>query len=387
MKTQSALLILTFLCFCTFSSCKGRKDLGSKTNIIELEIRELFKQKEMPLSLSSITEEVTYVPLETNDSCVLHGVYRLMLTNNYILVSDGSVLYQFDLSGKFIRQIGRYGRGPGEHGRRIKVDIQNGNVFIFSSGIMNIYDFETGIFKQNFEVDFDVSDFVVTPEENILFFTFDLPVDLLLFTENEIYITNNEGEIIKTISNNSRLNNRTQSQGYVNIYRKNDEIKYMYNFRDTLYSIAKDFRRKPGLVFKFENLLDRDKIVVNLMDNVHSDTSDFIWISRILESKNYMFFSAQKGIIVEQPEVSNILYDISSKNLFRTSNFINDIDGGMPFWPQFSSENILIDHHQSYLIIDYYKSTLDSVDHSGNFIKLVESLDEGDNPVLVFIKL
>ena len=309
-----------------------------------------------------------------------------MFTHELILVSDGLALYQFDLSGKFIRQIGRPGKGPGEHGRRIKVDTQNGDAFIFSSGVMNIYDLETGSFKRSFKVDFDVSDFNVSIDDNILFFTTDLPTGPLSFSENEVYITDNNGEIIDSIVNHSRLNNRTQSQGYVNLYRRNEEFKYIYNDRDTLYALTEDFIRRPYVVLNLDNSINRDKLILEFVDDTQSHLADFIWVLKTIENNKYIFLTIQKGISVEQRDISNLFYDNTNRSLFRTSGFINDIDGGLTFWPQFSIKNTLIDHYQPHQIIEYYESTAGTADHSESFINLVKNLKEEDNPVLVFVE-
>jgi hypothetical protein len=345
------------------------------------------QQKEMKFPLSNLADEIKYIPLETNDSCLLYGIYRLILADEHIFASDGLVLYQFDLSGRFVRQIGQQGRGPGEHSGRIKVDVQNGNVFILSMRIMNIYDLETGSFKHSFAIDFEVSDFAVTADDNILFLTVDLPATgPASFTENEVYIADSKGNIIKSIVNHSRLNNYTQSVGYVNLYRRNEEIRYMYNFRDTLYAITKNSIRRPSVVFKLENSINRDKIMVNPFDNSRSELHDFIWVKRITENDNYVFITMQKGFSAEQSVVRYLLYDITNSSLSSTTGFVNDIDGGMPFWPQFSIENSLIDHYQPHQIIDYYESTIGTVNHSESFVNFVKKLKENDNSVLVFIK-
>lgn len=387
MKTQLIYFMLLLIYFCFFSSCKNKKVKETEVYTTEINIRKSLQQKKMNIPLSNLTEEIKYIPLETNDSCLLHGIYRLMLADEHIFASDGLVLYQFDLSGRFVRQIGRQGRGPGEHSGRIKVDVQNENVFILSSGIMNIYDLETASFKRSFKIDFEVSDFAVTADNNILFFTVDLPAGPLSFTESEVYITDNEGNITNSIINHSRLNNNTQSIGYVNLYRRNEQIKYMYNFRDTLYSITENSIRRPSVIFKLENSINRDNIIMNPFDNSRSVLHDFIWVQRITENDNYVFITMQKGFSAEQSDVRHLLYDITNSSLSSTTGFVNDIDAGMPFWPQFSIENTLIDHYQPHQIIDYYESTIGTVNHSESFVNFVKKLKENDNPVLVFIKV
>lgn len=51
-----------------------------------------------------------FIPLETRDDCLIGSVRKIIIVD-----SEGDKLLVFDLSGKFIAQIGRKGNGPGEY--------------------------------------------------------------------------------------------------------------------------------------------------------------------------------------------------------------------------------------------------------------------------------
>lgn len=60
---------------------------------------------------------VTYIPLETTPECLIGSGSLLHVDESDILVwVNGSDIYRFDRSGKFLHPIGRTGNGPGEHG-------------------------------------------------------------------------------------------------------------------------------------------------------------------------------------------------------------------------------------------------------------------------------
>lgn len=60
---------------------------------------------------------VTYIPLEVTPECLIGAGSLLAVDGNDILVwANGSNVYRFDRSGKFLNTIGRVGNGPGEHG-------------------------------------------------------------------------------------------------------------------------------------------------------------------------------------------------------------------------------------------------------------------------------
>ncbi len=83
--------------------------------------------------LSDIASDVDYLVLETNESCLITRIQNIELTDQYIFINDaGRCVLQFDSSGKFIRQIGRKGRGPGEYSviRGIAANIINGTLYV-----------------------------------------------------------------------------------------------------------------------------------------------------------------------------------------------------------------------------------------------------------------
>lgn len=62
--------------------------------------------------------ETTFLKLSTSDSCLIGKVNQLEEINGQYLILDGTIaqrLYLFDKNGKFLRQIGRFGMGPGEY--------------------------------------------------------------------------------------------------------------------------------------------------------------------------------------------------------------------------------------------------------------------------------
>ncbi|MDD4227645.1 MAG: 6-bladed beta-propeller [Mariniphaga sp.] len=390
MNSKYLSIIIVLLCFCTFISCKQRKKITDVDgSVLKLDLRSVLDEKEEEIFLSDLTSEIKYIPLETNDSCLLFSVNNIYLTQNYIFISDSKKLFQFDKTGRFIKQIGSLGRGPGEHDASIKfsTDTFNREIYILSNMIrmMNVYDIETGVFKRSFKVNIDVSKFEIFPQGNIVYLTTELPVGILLHTIDEVYVTDKNGKFLASCQNYNRLNNRSTTMGFVHFYRvKKDELRYMYNFQDTLYSLTENFIRKPHAVFNLDNKIKREKLMVDPFNN-EIQFPDFISIPRIHENNKFIFITLQKGIGIGEWDFINILYDKKSHDLTPTDGFINDMDGGLSFWPQFSFGNTLITSYQANQILEHYKSTIGTVHHSESFIELTKNLNPEDNPVLVIL--
>lgn len=57
-----------------------------------------------------------FIPLETNDNCLVGNITNIKVINDHIyMVDQHNKLLVFDLSGKFVTQIGNSGNGPGEY--------------------------------------------------------------------------------------------------------------------------------------------------------------------------------------------------------------------------------------------------------------------------------
>ncbi len=391
MKLNYLIISLT-LFFFVFNSCKEKDELDD--DVPELEVRDALEQDESPFRLSGLTDEIRYIPLETTDSSLLSGVDKLQLTRKHIFVSDLTGLYQFDLSGSFIRQIGGPGKGPGEHGKIIRFSVSpgRGEVYIFSSNIMRIYDIETGAYKREFYAGYDISDFIVL-QDYLVLFTHELPSEALDASINEVYIVDTNGDVVDTIPNYDRLKhtNIQSPRGFANVYRKNkDELHYLFNYGDTLYSINSDIERRAYTVFNLDNEITRNDLSIEpIYDEIQYP--DFLWIPEISGNAQNLFITIEKGRILKidpdiEGNIQRILYDKTSGELVPTPGFSNDIDGGLTFWPDFSAENTLVAYYQPYQIIEHYETTAGTDGHSEGFVNLVKSLDENDNPVLVLVE-
>lgn len=338
-------------------------------------------------NLSELADGVQYVRLETNPSCFLRFINWLDITEDYILVSDSKGLYKFGKSGKFISEISRIGNGPGEHNGRIRIatDIVQNEVYIYSSGagLVNIHDITDGSYKRSFTVDFDVNNFVIMPEGEIAFFTWETEFDI-----NEVVFTDKDGEVVDRISNKLRSELRGNVSGHASVYLDSDNVYYMYNYRDTLYRVNNKLERSFLAVFDFDNKDSHNDFLIFPNPDVDTYFPDFISTPRILHNDSFIFATLQKGIVpgsADKQHLIRMLYDKSSNELTKTEGYTNNIDGGMRFWPRWIKEGVLIDYYHPYQMLDHYNETKNSIEHANAFLDIVQNLDENDNPVLVFI--
>lgn len=100
--TVALLLIL-------FCSCAQEKKTHGNGIIISFE-------KDTDVNADSILE-LSFLKLQTKDSCLVKNVGLIRELNNCLLILDSanSNLYVFNKSGAFVNQIGKKGSGPGEY--------------------------------------------------------------------------------------------------------------------------------------------------------------------------------------------------------------------------------------------------------------------------------
>ena len=110
--------------------------------------------EETNLSLSEIAENIEAVELELTDNSLLsvQRITRILYKENFIIVSQRNSVMLFDKTGKFIRQIGSIGQGPGEFAgiQDIAADFENKNLFILAfEGKIICYDFDGNLIKES----------------------------------------------------------------------------------------------------------------------------------------------------------------------------------------------------------------------------------------------
>lgn len=81
------------------------------------------------VSFEDLFSKIEIIPLETSDSCLLVDVEKIVHVDSLLYVFDSRrpALYVFDEKGAFVRQISRWGDGPGDH-------------LLSPNGYMGIYD-------------------------------------------------------------------------------------------------------------------------------------------------------------------------------------------------------------------------------------------------------
>ncbi|MGM0408239.1 MAG: 6-bladed beta-propeller [Bacteroidota bacterium] len=107
---QSTLNILLF-----FMLLSGTVLFGCKNKIESIDSVKVDVNICNDVGLSEIAEDVKCIPLEITDSCIIDKIIKVKTMEGQIYIADNAHVFQFNADGGFVKQIGRKGRGPGEH--------------------------------------------------------------------------------------------------------------------------------------------------------------------------------------------------------------------------------------------------------------------------------
>jgi hypothetical protein len=127
---KKLIYLFTLSCFLLFSCGSERK----QGDLLEIPVDI---EQDFSLALSEIAEEIVTIELElTNESLVNPDqIYRVLLSENYLIIAQLNRVLAFNKDGKFIRSIGSRGQGPGEYNHiwSLALDEKNKRLIILNS--------------------------------------------------------------------------------------------------------------------------------------------------------------------------------------------------------------------------------------------------------------
>lgn len=402
MKNFTILIAMVFLSQCSNDiEIKSAKD-GKRNIFFEINYENELKNKKT-VTISDIASDVRYIPLETNDEYLVSRKPEYYFSDSLIFVSSDNRLLVFDYTGKFIRQIGKPGRGPGEIDLIAFISILEKEQIVIVqtnwSRKLMYFSFD-GTFIKSISRPPDVFRIrVLNMNQNLFYYACQIGIEEYLYL-----LSNEKGDTISTVNNHFKWENNTGITGMVGYdafrpfynYQNQIFVKSMYN--DTVYTVLNN-KITPAY------FVDLGKY--RLPDELRPEPPQTIlkfrrenakyFFSSVMEAGGKVFIKTQnyKGLINK-----NIIYDRETHkgsflvdNFNEPSGFINDWDGGLNFWPDKSINDKEIFMSITPLTLKtmlkekFINRTAHFEDKKQSFKLMVEKLEESDNPVLMIVKL
>lgn len=378
MRTGSFALLTTLL---LLTSCNnsdhGNSDLPYNVNLE----RDIDNISSMPLSY--LGSKLEYIPLETDSTCIIKSISNVFVSDSFLFVSDYYRLLLFNKSGKYIRQIGSNGRGPGEYSRVLDfvVDEKSREVYVLSSRQVLVFDFN-GQFNRDFKLGFPSNQFVLNESNELVLH----PFNLAQATDEPVYswyILNKNGKDRAKIPNTLKRVNGGLIIPNSPLYMYNGTLHFMEFGIDTLYSYKKHVK-KTHAIFHYDNLKISPDPRIDEINKIDGK----IYVSNILETKKSLFVEIRS--VLPYSTKSNCVFDKSTSKftILKNNGFTNDIDGGLTFWPEIIlDDNFMIDFVDAFDLIKLYKDKkpVENKTQSSQLEDVMKNLTETSNPVIIIL--
>ena len=411
-----------FLLFVLMIVACSKPPKNSELIVIDLEANiDNFKR----VDLSELATEVEYIPLETNQNCLISLIRNIDINREFIFISHYGECLLFDTKGKFISLIGKKGKCPGEYLYPGLVNIGENSLFISSYRDLLIYN-KSGEFIEKVKnpVNFDNTPFNKNwiPLSDSLFIC--QIRNVMGQEENKAIIFNRYSDTVQLFPNHIKFNRIKNSSrtddGRAEFYFFRNELFYKEYTDDTLFRLNNKKLMEP--VFTFN--LGKFKMPYQLRSLPSAEymgkINDYIWIINHFETEHFFFFKFYFGshypfktkkeyliegesrfgwapvlgvykkktgeaFIVQPPEIDDSV---------NPNGIGNDWDGGLNFFPEARiNDSTLLMSFLPYELkkfvrtVAFKNSTPKYPEKKKELERLAKSLNENDNPVLMLVKL
>lgn len=268
---------------------------------------------------SDIYDQINYVPLETNDHNLIGTIEDIQLYNDTLYILDSKSaksIFVFTLDGKFIRRIGKVGRGPGEWLSPSSFTILEGlhKLFILDNSYQKIFVFSTkGSFIQTIDLpDKEIRSQYIRYNHGKLY----LDARIVSLNKNkpqyllrQIGLNGIEEKRWLPVPAYSKGWNQTKEPFYFSgnssVSLGSNDLKFVGTFMDTIFSIS-EHGVQPALVLKSNNRLTEEKVkeisktkTIDFL--IASMQEKFVWaIKNFIENDDIIRFKYSQGNMLNE---------------------------------------------------------------------------------------
>ncbi|GHT21128.1 hypothetical protein FACS189430_00660 [Bacteroidia bacterium] len=297
-----------------------------------LDIQSAFTNRRN-ISLSDIASDIEYVQLETNDNSLIGSIGKVILFNQTFIIYDQQTerILMFDNKGKFLRQIGSKGKGPGEF-----LQVSDFTVAECDSTICILDDMQQRFLKYGTNgklvygktlesnpdklsfldealiVQYNFPDFVPNQQYSLSIYDQNMQVSHRLLNHASEKITANVANIMAS-----------HSRSFFNYV--NDTLTFWECRYDTIYQITKGNEIKRKYYLQYSN---KPSPINGFNYDKMSDINEIDWLR---ETTQYLFIKST----YKSDYLSIIFFKDADVGVsLKDGSFINDIDSGILFFPE-----------------------------------------------------
>jgi hypothetical protein len=375
----------------------------SESRLVSYDLKDLPKITKVMLSDLGFVD-IKYIPLESKDQSLItaidlvffndYSINKLIPGDGYFLLKNGNNVLKFSEDGKFISRIGNIGRGPEEvtNIEDLDIDKENQNIYLLSGWQKKFCVYSpNGQFIRSFKVPFYIREFRFSGNY-LLCYCGNNRGD----NENSFILLDKMGHIIKKFPNRYSFKGKSVS-GYTHenlfySYNKKINIKELYS--DTIYSFENSAFYKHGAIEVGKKKVTQKVRAESTMEQI---CANYIQPINLFEFGSFIFYAFTDKFVENDVRIYGFIGS-KEKNyqaLFNLGEGIsNDLDGGPSIIPlTIKNDNTIITMLdvltlKKYILTEEFKKSKPKYpEKKQELVKLANSLNETDNPVLVLISL
>ena len=377
------------------TGCSGNVSNNKSYRIYSLEEA---MQNCQNIYLSDYASDITYVTLETTGESIIGNPHTLRAGESNFYVYSQKNITVFDSNGKFIALINNNGRGPMEY--MIIQDFaekkDKGLCVLSDSKVLN-YSIDGKCNGCVNLVDAGFSNYissVYVKDGTVAVRTSSIDAD-----ENEIfslYIVDSLLNVKKIGEMGSRSKYKFGTRGSgtssAKVYSYKGCLRYLNPTADTLYVYDENHNKRFSYAFDYGKYNPKEVLIDNPVGMRIYDvfeTDAFLQLT-LMGNKNSLQQIYRTGNNDKFLSGGFLLLDKQSNQLkampynysYSSHGFINDIDGGMPFLPNYNAGNKMYQMISAEKFIQYAQ-----IGTSEKMKEIAATLTEESNPVLVVATL
>jgi len=406
--------------FFVFTACRTDQPIS---NMVEINV-EKNATNFKPLTVCDLEGEIRYVSLK-GDSIPLKAAAVTAFNEDHILVSDRTSCLLYGIDGNFKTRIGRRGKGPGEYLAIGKLQFGPDNtIYINDLYYFSIFDL-AGKFLYKFKVESNPTEILSSGQVSSFYpvndsvFIGQIRNDSGVEKYNAMFF-DKSGRTVKCVENHIILNKvkyySSSANGDANIYRKGEAVYIKERINDTVFRITDQYQFDPVYYIKLGKFGIPKEVRELPMREYTKKSMDYFKVYDVFESGKYLFIGCSFNNLHPVKDRENIdlpgtkpnwalgmlgVYNKSTSELtfakvnttgtwLTTCGLVNDFDGGINFYPKDqvneSTLSMWVDVYllKEHVASDYFKkSTPKYPEKKKELERLVNSLSENDNPVLM----
>ena len=391
MKYLFSTIVIVFV----FTSCKD-ETFGANT----IDIEYAFNQAQEIL-LSDFVKHIDYVILESENP--IGGYVKVYSNGNYLICMMQSRterhIYLFDRqTGALIREIGSYGRGPGEYSKSEYFDSETQHVIV-----SRLYE---GLIEYDLNGKMTCS--ISAPKEylwNRMFLDKSTIVYYVMNTSGDVkerlLIADESGNVLKTFPNPYSF----KSEGIIGIntvfYHHGGNTLFFENRVDTIYSVTKEaliphFHLNLG---KYHPPYEKTGDFITPSTTRDPLVNQYFMFERIGETNAFLFFdfeykkpsatvrSSFFGYYDKNKKTAKIA-DVDNNNKRRIVNDIDHFDAlQLSSWWIDDRRNEMISYIDAMDVAEWFENNPQQAKELPEHLQKLSKLKSDDNPVVVIAKL